>query len=101
MIFKTQIDDPGGTLVRSCFFPIILLQVDIDEAREVAQQYNVTAVPTFIFFRGGERLFNMRGCNPTTLETKITELLSRCPEVERVIILTSMASEYNEVIIKI
>ncbi|XP_022660992.1 thioredoxin-like protein 1 isoform X1 [Varroa destructor] len=73
-----------ATLSNTYAADAVFLKVDIDEAREVAQQYNVTAVPTFIFFRGGERLFNMRGCNPTTLETKITELLSRCPEVERI-----------------
>ncbi|OQR74954.1 thioredoxin protein 1-like [Tropilaelaps mercedesae] len=60
------------------------VKVDVDKATDLAQMFNVTAVPTFMFFRSGERLFNMRGCNPITLEAKLTELIRRGNATEQV-----------------
>jgi len=55
----------------------VFLKIDIDSCKDVAQHFKVTAVPTFIFFKNGEKLNVLRGADPVTLEAKITELINK------------------------
>lgn len=32
------------------------LKVDVDEAEDVAQEYNITAMPTFVFIKEGKKV---------------------------------------------
>ncbi|MEM1443870.1 MAG: thioredoxin [Verrucomicrobiota bacterium] len=39
----------------------IVAKVDIDEARDIAQRYRITSVPSLIVFRDGEPIVGARG----------------------------------------
>ena len=35
---------------------VVFLKVDVDEAEDVAQEYNISAMPTFIFLKNGAKV---------------------------------------------
>ena len=35
---------------------VVFLKVDVDEAEDVAQEYNISAMPTFIFLKNGTKV---------------------------------------------
>ncbi|RVD84898.1 uncharacterized protein DFL_003235 [Arthrobotrys flagrans] len=53
------------------------IKVDVDEVTDVAAEYGVRAMPTFMIFRGGEKVSEVVGANPAALkgavETAIKE----------------------------
>ncbi|KAE8449096.1 hypothetical protein EG329_008479 [Mollisiaceae sp. DMI_Dod_QoI] len=46
-------------------------KVDVDKAQDVAQACNITAMPTFQFFKGGNKVDEVRGADVNQLSTKI------------------------------
>lgn len=46
----------------------------MDDCDQLAAANNVSAMPTFIFFRARTRVARIQGANPTVLENKIVEL---------------------------
>jgi thioredoxin 1 len=53
-----------------------ILKVDVDNNRELAEQYMVQSVPTLILFKGGKPIERMVGLQQAaTLEEKIKALL--------------------------
>lgn len=53
-------------------------RVDVDNAQDVAMEYRVTAMPTCIFFKNGEKLDTIVGVNPP----KLLELIQKHGEVD-------------------
>ena len=47
------------------------LKVDVDELSELAQEYGIRAMPTFLIFKDGEKVDELIGANPIKLEEKI------------------------------
>ena len=47
------------------------LKVDVDELSELAQEYGIRAMPTFMIFKDGEKVDELIGANPVMLENKI------------------------------
>jgi len=47
------------------------LKVDVDELSELAQEYGIRAMPTFLIFKDGEKVDELVGANPAKLEEKI------------------------------
>jgi thioredoxin 1 len=47
------------------------LKVDVDELSDLAQEYGIRAMPTFMFFKDGEKVDELVGANPNALEEKI------------------------------
>lgn len=43
------------------------VKVDVDEVPDVAQELGVRAMPTFIVFKGGEKVGEVVGANPKAL----------------------------------
>ncbi|MCL4108152.1 UNVERIFIED_CONTAM: hypothetical protein GTU68_055852 [Idotea baltica] len=50
----------------------IVAKVDIDEAKDIAQRYSITSIPTLIVFRDGEPVQTTRGVQtPAAIENLI------------------------------
>lgn len=52
----------------------LYLKVDVDECSQTANDYKVQAMPTFMFFKNGQKIDSVRGADPQALEDKIREL---------------------------
>lgn len=44
------------------------IKVDVDEFGEIAQEYEVSSMPTVIFFKGGKIVTKVIGANPAALK---------------------------------
>lgn len=44
------------------------IKVDVDENPEAAQKYGVSAMPTFLFIKGGEEVDRLMGANSDRLK---------------------------------
>jgi len=49
----------------------IFCKVDTDESKSLSQAANVTALPTFVFYRNGTETDRMKGANTTGLDQKV------------------------------
>lgn len=53
-----------------------VLKVDVDQAPQTAEAFGVRSIPTLVFFKNGEPLFEMVGAVPKpVLERELRELL--------------------------
>ncbi|KAJ1915626.1 thioredoxin trx1 [Tieghemiomyces parasiticus] len=53
---------------------IKFVKVDVDEVAEVAREYNVTAMPTFLFIKDGSVVGEpLRGANPSALGAQVAQ----------------------------
>ena len=50
------------------------IKVDVDEAEEIAEEYNVSAMPTFMFFVNGKLANQFSGANEATLTQYLNTL---------------------------
>ncbi|XP_035530950.1 thioredoxin [Morone saxatilis] len=50
---------------------VIFLKVDVDEAEDVSSFCNISCMPTFHFYKNGEKVFEFSGANTTTLLEKL------------------------------
>lgn len=58
----------------------IFAKLNVDEAREIAIEYNVSSVPTFLFLKNGQLIDSIIGYMPKDdLENKIKEVFSALP----------------------
>lgn len=49
------------------------MQVDVDECEEIAMEYNISSMPTFIFIKKKEQVASFSGANHEKLEQLINE----------------------------
>ena len=55
---------------------VTVMKVNVDEAPETAQMFEIRSIPTLVFFRDGEPLFEMVGMVPKpVLDRELGELL--------------------------
>ncbi|WVY91318.1 hypothetical protein V8G54_036832 [Vigna mungo] len=50
---------------------VIFLKVDVDELSSVAKEWSISAMPTFLFFKEGERVDEVVGGNPSKLRQTV------------------------------
>lgn len=50
-----------------------LVQVDVDECEDIAMEYNVSSMPTFVFFKNGNKIEEFAGANAEKLEKTIVK----------------------------
>jgi len=55
------------------FDDVVFLKVDVDENPETAGKYSVSAMPTFVFIKGGVVEDRLMGANPAKLRELIEE----------------------------
>jgi len=60
----------------------LFLKVDVDECPQTANDNKVQAMPTFMFFKNGQKIDSIRGADPEALESKVRELGGDKPKVE-------------------
>jgi len=51
-------------------------KVDVDEAEEITNLYNIQVMPTFLFFKKSEKVGELTGASETKLREKINQLRS-------------------------
>jgi len=93
---RSKLDQAGGKLVVIDFFAtwcgpckmispvleqladdlkdhLVVLKVDVDECEDIASDYKVTVMPTFLFLKNGEKIDEFAGAN----EAKLRELIEK------------------------
>lgn len=58
-------------------------KVDVDALSEVAGQYNVTAMPTFVLVKDGKKSQEMRGANVPALRSLVQKVAADLPTAEK------------------
>lgn len=49
------------------------VRVDVDQAKQLAQRYQVSAMPTFVFLKNAKVVDTLRGANPRGLQTLVNK----------------------------
>lgn len=57
------------------FQKLEIVRVDLDKCQDVAAEYNITSVPTFVFFQHGKEVSRAQGASPKMMEN--FELLNK------------------------
>jgi len=52
---------------------VVFIKVDVDDNPDTAAKYSVSAMPTFLFIKGGEVVDRLMGANPDRLQELINE----------------------------
>ncbi|KAG8925960.1 hypothetical protein FRC02_009295 [Tulasnella sp. 418] len=50
---------------------VTFARVDVDKVKDVAQKYKVTAMPTFILIKNGQKVDDLKGADPRSLEQMV------------------------------
>ena len=53
----------------------IFVKVDVDAQEKIAQMCGIRAMPTFQFFKGGQKVDELMGADVRTLHSKVTALV--------------------------
>ncbi|CDO55776.1 similar to Saccharomyces cerevisiae YCR083W TRX3 Mitochondrial thioredoxin, highly conserved oxidoreductase required to maintain the redox homeostasis of the cell,forms the mitochondrial thioredoxin [Geotrichum candidum] len=51
------------------------IKVDVDESPDVASEYGISAMPTFMFFKNGEKIETVIGANVGKLQASVKALV--------------------------
>ncbi|XP_029776265.1 thioredoxin domain-containing protein 8 isoform X2 [Suricata suricatta] len=54
---------------------VMFANVDVDDSKELAQEYHINSVPTFQMFKQTQKIFEFCGADAQKLEAKIQELM--------------------------
>merc|ERR1712061_411490 len=52
---------------------VVFLKVDVDEAEDVAGEYNISAMPTFVFIKDGKKIDDLMGANVDKLKELVNK----------------------------
>ena len=52
---------------------VVFLKVDVDENEDAAQEYNISAMPTFIFIKKEAKVADMMGANADKLKALVAQ----------------------------
>lgn len=78
-IFHLETKSHGLTAAKrysDTYSDVRFYQFDVDALPDLAQELGIRAMPTFTFFKGGEKADNVTGANPPAIEGMIKKLKS-------------------------
>ncbi|RUO96577.1 thioredoxin-like protein [Jimgerdemannia flammicorona] len=52
---------------------VLFAKVDVDEVQDVATQCSVRSMPTFQFYKAGNKIAELKGANPSQLESLVRQ----------------------------
>ena len=52
---------------------VVFLKVDVDEAEDVAREYDISAMPTFVFIKDGKKIDDLKGVSVDKLKELVNE----------------------------
>ncbi|XP_063042302.1 thioredoxin-like [Engraulis encrasicolus] len=55
---------------------VVFLKVDVDEAQDVSAHCDIKCMPTFQFYRNGEKISDFSGANKDKLEETVKSLMA-------------------------
>ena len=55
---------------------IAFYKVDVDEQEQISQEVGITAMPTFVFFKNGQKITQTVGANPQQLQVSNNTIVS-------------------------
>ncbi|CAH7670773.1 thioredoxin-like protein [Phakopsora pachyrhizi] len=58
------------------FKSLTFTRCDVDESKDIAQHYIITAMPTFLFLKGGVKVDQIRGADRSSLEKAVRKYSS-------------------------
>ncbi|MBN3278671.1 THIO protein, partial [Polyodon spathula] len=53
---------------------VVFLKVDVDDAQDVAEMCKISSMPTFQFFKNGQKIDEFSGANEDILKEKLMQL---------------------------
>lgn len=53
---------------------VVFLKVDVDDAPDVSEECGIKCMPTFIFYKNGEKVDEFSGANEDSLKEKVAKL---------------------------
>lgn len=70
-----RIIEPAFKALAARFTEASFVKIDVDELSEVAQQWKVQAMPTFVLVKGGKEVSRVVGARKDELEGKVAQLV--------------------------
>lgn len=64
-----QLSKAHSTPGKICF-----VKVNVDEQQEIAAQYGIQAMPTFLVFKDGKKIEEIKGANPPALKKAVEKI---------------------------
>jgi len=61
---------------------ITFTKIDTDAQKQIAQTYNISAMPTFVIFKAGRETKRIRGADPKGLDAAVKELAAEASSME-------------------
>ncbi|XP_055850985.1 thioredoxin-2 [Episyrphus balteatus] len=52
---------------------VVVIKVDVDECEDIAMEYNISSMPTFVFIKNGAKLYSFSGANGDNLAKHFAE----------------------------
>jgi len=67
-VIAPQIEEMDGKMEE-----VVFLKVDVDENEDAAQEYSISAMPTFIFVKKEAKIADMMGANADKLKAMVEQ----------------------------
>jgi thioredoxin len=68
--------EPFFKEMATTYTDMVFLKVDIDEAVDITEKYNINSVPTFLFINNGEEICRVNDASAEKIEKQIKVLQS-------------------------
>ena len=63
---------PWVTEIEAQYPSVLFLKIDVDEADEISNEAKIEAMPTFIFYKAGNKIAEVKGADRNTITAFLT-----------------------------